>query len=99
MEKSYQVCHECTLGFEESFILSLPLSSMSQIEMHYLFRSEIAGMGGGGGLAAVTKKESIVNMTSRSVSSTCYKSLVHSSSYIEITSCVSSSASLLILLQ
>lgn len=99
MEKSYQVCHECTLGFEESFILSLPLSSMSQIEMHYLFRSEIAGMGGGGGLAAVTKKESIVNMASRSVSSTCYKSLVHSSSYIEITSCVSSSASLLILLQ
>lgn len=97
MEKSYQVCHECTLGFEESFILSLPLSSMSQIEMHYLFRSEIARMGGG--LAAVTKKESIVNMASRSVSSTCYKSLVHSSSYIEITSCVSSSASLLILLQ
>ena len=57
------------------------------------------GGGGGGCLAAVTKKESIVNMASRSVSSTCYKSLVHSSSYIEITSCVSSSASLLILLQ
>lgn len=60
--------------------------------MQCLFRSVIAGMGGED-LAAVTKKEPIVSVTSHSVSSTCYKSLVHSS--FQITSCVSSSGSLL----
>lgn len=83
MEKSYQVCHECTLGFEESFIPSLPLSSMSQIEMHYLFRSEIAGMGGG--VLQLLPKRSPLSMWLLAVS------LVHVTSHLLILPPISKS--------
>lgn len=42
-------------NFREVSVLSLPLSSMSKTEIHYLFRSETGG--DGECLAAVTKKE------------------------------------------